>query len=80
MIKEPKKKSGTEEIRDNVAELHEVIAYMDFSFERIFSMQEKEYFYAYNVSDTAFSMHLGDNSKLSSISGMSKKSNEISTV
>ena len=45
--KEQKKKSGTEEIRENVAELHEVIAYMDYSFERAFTIQEKEFMYAY---------------------------------
>ena len=52
VAKEPKKKSGTEEIRENVAELHEVIAYMDYSFERAFTMQEKDYMHAYNVSSS----------------------------
>ena len=35
-----------------MAELHEVIAYMDYSFERAFTMQEKDYMYAYNVSSS----------------------------
>ena len=43
----PKKPSGPELIRDNVKELYEVIAYMDYSFERAFTIQEKEFMLAY---------------------------------
>ena len=43
----PKKPSGPELIRENVKELYEVIAYMDYSFERAFTIQEKEFMLAY---------------------------------
>ena len=34
----PKKPTGLEAIKENVKELHEVIAYMDYSFERAFTI------------------------------------------
>ena len=37
----PKKLTGIDLIKENVKELHEVIAYMDYSFERAFTIQEK---------------------------------------
>ena len=50
----PKKLTGLELIKENVKELHEVIAYMDYSFERAFTIQEKEYMLAYKVSDLRY--------------------------
>ena len=47
-----KKPTGVEAIKDNVKEVHEVIAYMDYSFERAFTIQEKEYMLAYQVRET----------------------------
>ena len=49
-----KKPTGVEAIKDNVKEVHEVIAYMDYSFERAFTIQEKEYMLAYQVRETKF--------------------------
>ena len=46
----PKKLTGQELIKENVKELYEVIAYMDYSFERAFTIQEKEFMLAYKVS------------------------------
>ena len=46
----PKKLTGVELIRENMKELNEVIGYMDFSFERAFTIQEKEFMLAYKVS------------------------------
>ena len=46
----PKKLTGIELIKENVKELHEVIAYMDYSFERAFTIQEKQFMLAYKVS------------------------------
>ena len=37
-------------MKEYYKELHEVIAYMDYSFERAFTIQEKEYMLAYKVS------------------------------
>ena len=37
-------------VKEYYKELHEVIAYMDYSFERAFTIQEKEYMLAYKVS------------------------------
>ena len=45
-----KKPTGLDQIRESAKELHEVIAYMDYSFERAFTIQEKEYMLAYKVS------------------------------
>ena len=52
-VEEPKKRKkleGQELIAENLKELSEVIAYMDYSFERAFTMQEKECMLAYKVS------------------------------
>ena len=38
----PTKLTGIELIKENVKEVHEVIAYMDYSFERAFTIQEKQ--------------------------------------
>ena len=46
----PKKQTGLELCQSLFKELHEVIAYMDYSFERAFTIQEKEYMLAYKVS------------------------------
>ena len=46
----PKKLTGIDLIKENVKELHEVIAYMDYSFERAFTIQEKQFMLAYRVS------------------------------
>ncbi len=54
MDSRPKKPSGPELIRENVKELYEVIAYMDYSFERAFTIQEKEFMLAYKVTTTIF--------------------------
>ena len=50
----PKKLTGIELIKENVKELHEVIAYMDYSFERAFTIQEKQFMLAYKVSSRRF--------------------------
>ena len=50
----PKKLTGIELIKENVKELHEVIAYMDYSFERAFTIQEKQFMLAYKVSGFKF--------------------------
>lgn len=42
-----KKLTGIDLIKENVKELHEVIAYMDYSFERAFTIQEKQFNLAY---------------------------------
>ena len=49
----PKKLSGKEQIKEQVKEIHEVIAYMDYSFERAFTIQEKQYMLAYQVGSTS---------------------------
>jgi len=49
-----KKQTGLDQIKESVKELHEVIAYMDYSFERAFTIQEKEYMLAYRVSSHKF--------------------------
>lgn len=41
---------GKELIEENIKELQEVISYLDFSFERAFTIQEKEFMLAYKVS------------------------------
>ena len=46
----PKKLTGIDLIKENVKELHEVIAYMDYSFERAFTIQEQQFMLAYKVS------------------------------
>ena len=48
--KKRKKLEGQELIAENLKELSEVIAFMDYSFERAFTMQEKECMLAYKVS------------------------------
>ena len=48
--KKRKKLEGHELIAENLKELSEVIAFMDYSFERAFTMQEKECMLAYKVS------------------------------
>lgn len=45
----PKKLTGIQAIRENMKEFHEVVAYMDYSFERAFTFKEKEYMLAYKV-------------------------------
>lgn len=42
--------TGKELIEENIKELQEVISYLDFSFERAFTIQEKEFMLAYKVS------------------------------
>jgi len=49
-----KKPTGLDAIKENVKELHEVMAYMDYSFERAFTIQEKEYMLAYKVSSIKY--------------------------
>lgn len=44
-----KKLQGIELIKENVKEVNEVIAYMDYSFERAFVIQEKQFMLAYKV-------------------------------
>ena len=43
----PKKPTGVELIKENMKELTEVIGYLDFSFEKAFTIQEKEFMLAY---------------------------------
>jgi len=50
LVDRAKKQTGLDQIKESVKELHEVIAYMDYSFERAFTIQEKEYMLAYRVS------------------------------
>ena len=54
-----KKLQGAELIEENMKEVQEVIAFMDYSFERAFTMQEKECMLAYKVSklDTKTNEH-----------------------
>lgn len=52
MADRAKKQTGLDQIKESVKELHEVIAYMDYSFERAFTIQEKEYMLAYKVRNS----------------------------
>ena len=50
----PKKPTGVELIKENMKELTEVIGYLDFSFEKAFTIQEKEFMLAYKVRIFSF--------------------------
>ena len=55
----PKKLTGIELIKENVKELHEVIAYMDYSFERAFTIQEKQFMLDYKVRNSVSQLSYG---------------------
>ena len=47
---EKKKLTPAEQIEHDMREMQEVIAFLDYSFERAFTVQEKEYIMSYKVS------------------------------
>ena len=43
----PRKLTGEEQIEEHMREIQEMVAFLDYSFERAFTLKEKEYIMAY---------------------------------